>query len=104
MENQTYIDYSNEINDKNRKLKIGDNVRISKYKNVFAKDYAPNQSKEVFVIKKVKHTVSWTYVMSNLKGEGIVGNFYEKQNAKKQSKKNQIEKVIKRKDDKLYVK
>ena len=49
-----YIDSSKEINDKNPKLKIGDNVRISKHKNVFLKGYTPNWSEDVFMIKKVK--------------------------------------------------
>ena len=47
-----YIDSSKEINDKDPKFKIGDIVRISKYKNIFAKGYTPNWSEEVFVIKK----------------------------------------------------
>ena len=54
----TYIDSSIETNDKDPKFKIGDTVRISKYKNIFAKGYVPNWSEEVFVIKKVKNTVS----------------------------------------------
>ena len=49
-----YIDSSKEINDKNPKFKIGDNVRISKHKNVFLKGYTPNWSEDVFMIKKVK--------------------------------------------------
>ena len=63
-------------NDKDSKFKIGDIVRISKYKNIFAKGYDPNWSEEVFVIKKVKNTVPWTYVISDLKGKEIVGTFY----------------------------
>ena len=56
----TYIDFEKEVNDKNPKFKVGDHVRISKYKNIFAKGYAPNWS-GVFVIKKVKKkTVPWT--------------------------------------------
>ena len=72
----TYIDSSKEINDKDPKFKIGDIVRISKYKNIFAKGYTPNWSEEVFVIKKVKNTVPWTYIISDLNGEEIVGTFY----------------------------
>ena len=53
----TYIESSKEINYQDPKFKIGDIVRISKYKNIFAKGYVPNWSEEVFVIKKVKHTV-----------------------------------------------
>ena len=71
------LNSSKEINDKNPKFKVVDNVRISKHKNVFAKGYTPNWSEEVFVIKKVKNALPWTYVMSDLNGEEIVGTFYE---------------------------
>ena len=71
------LNSSKEINDKNPKFKVGDNVRISKHKNVFAKGYTPNWSEEVFVIKKVKNALPWTYVMSDLNGEEIAGTFYE---------------------------
>ena len=59
--------------------KIGDIARISKHKNTFAKDYAPNWSQEDFVIKKFKINVPWTYVTSDLKGEEFefVGTFYQ---------------------------
>ena len=56
----TYIDSSKEINDKDLKFKKGDIVRISKYKNSFAKGYTPNWSEEAFVVKKIKNTVPWT--------------------------------------------
>ena len=52
-------------------------VRIPKYKNIFAKVYTPNWSEEVFVIKKVKNIVPWTYVTNDLNGEEIVGKFYK---------------------------
>ena len=57
---------------KNPKFKIIDIVRITKYKNIFAKDYPPNWSEEVFMIEKVKNTVSWTYVINNINGEEII--------------------------------
>ena len=79
VKSNTYIDFNKEINDSNPQFKIGDIVRISKYKNIFAKGYVPNWSEEAFVIRKVKNTVSWTYVISDLKGEEIVGTFYEKE-------------------------
>ena len=72
----TYIDSSKEINKKEPKFKIGEIVRISKYKNIFAKGYTTNWAKKVFVIKKVKKTVPWTYVINDLNGEEIVGTFY----------------------------
>ena len=70
----TYIGSSKEIDDKNPKFKIGDIVRISKYKNIFSKGYIPNCSEEVFVIKKVKNTVPRRYVINDLNGEEIVRN------------------------------
>ena len=51
------------------KFKVGDHVRISKYKNIFAKGCAPNWSEEIFVTSKIKNTVPWTYVVSDLDGE-----------------------------------
>ena len=83
-------------------FKIGDTIRISKYKSIFAKDYVPNRSEEVFVIKKVKNTVPWTDVINDLNGEEIVGTFYENELQKTNQKEFRIEKVIKRKGDELY--
>ena len=54
VKSNTYIDCSKEINEKDPEFKIGDTVRIPKYKNIFAKAYTPNWSDEVFVIKKNK--------------------------------------------------
>ena len=62
VKDNTYINTDKEINNKDPKFKVGDHVRISKYKNIFAKGYTPNWSEELFVIKKVKNTVPWTYV------------------------------------------
>ena len=100
----TYIDFERENNVKDPKFKVGDHVRISKYKNIFAKGYTPNWSEEVFVIKKVKNTVPWTYVINDLNGEEIIGTFYEKELQKTNQQEFRIENVIKRKGDKLYVK
>ena len=58
-----YAEYNEIANKKNPKFKVGDNVRISKYKNIFAKGYTPNWSEEVFVINNIKNTVPWTYVI-----------------------------------------
>ena len=99
-----YIDSSQEINDKDPKFKIEDIVRISEYKNIFAKGYVPNWSEEVFIIKKAKNTVSWTYAISNFKGEKFVGMIYEKEFQKANQKNLRVEKLIKRKGDKLYIK
>ena len=70
-----YAEYKVDSNEKDPKLKIGDNVRVSKYKNIFAKGYTPNWSEEVFVIKKVKNAVPWTYVIMDLNGEEVTGVF-----------------------------
>ena len=60
-----YINFSKEINDVDPKFKIGDIVRMSIYKNIFGKGCVSDWSKEAFVIKKVKKTVPWTYVISD---------------------------------------
>ena len=52
-----YIDFSKEVNDKDSNFKIGNYVKISKYKNIFAKGYTPNWSEESFMIKEVKNKV-----------------------------------------------
>ena len=104
VKDNTYINTSKEINNKDPKFKVGDYVRISKYKNIFAKGYMPNWSEEVFVIKKVKNTVPWTYVINDLNDEEIIGTFYEKELQKTNQKEFRIEKVVRRKGDKLYVK
>ena len=100
----TYMNTDKEINNKDPKFKVGYRVRISKYKNIFAKGYMPNWSEEVFVIKKVKNTVPWTYVINDLNGEEIIGTFYEKELQKPNQEEFRIEKVIKRKGNKIYVK
>ena len=104
VKDDTYIDFKKEINDNYPKLKAGDHVRISKYKNIFAKGYTPNWSEEVFVVTKIKNTVPWTYVINDLNGKEIIGTFYEKELKKTNQQEFKIEKVIRRKGDKLYVK
>ena len=104
VKDKTYINTSKEINNKDPKFKVGDRVRISKYKNIIAKGYMPNWSEEVLVIKKVKNTIPWTYVINDLNGEEIIGTFYEKELQKTNQEEFRIEKVIRRKGDKLYVK
>ena len=93
----TYIDSSKEVSDKDPKFKAGDHVRTSKYKNIFAKGCAPNWYEEVFVIKEVKNTVPWTYVINDLNGEEIFGTFYEKELQKTNQQEFRIENVIKKK-------
>ena len=93
-----------EVNNKDPKFKIGDHVRISKYKNIFAKGYMPNWSEEVFIINKIKNTVPWTYVINDLNGEEIIGTFYEKELQKINQKEFRMERVLKKKGDNVYVK
>ena len=102
VKDNTYIDFGKEVNDNDPKFKVGDHVRISKYKNVFAKRYTPNWSEEVFVIKEIKGTVPWTYVINDLNNEQVTGTFYENELQKANQEEIRIEKVIKKKGDKLY--
>ena len=74
----TYIDLKKDNDEEDPKLKVGGHVRISKYKNIFEKGYTPNWYEEVFVIKKVKNTMLWIYVISDMNGEELVRSFYEK--------------------------
>ena len=98
------IKCNEESNKKDPKFKIGDHVRISKYKNIFAKGYAPNWSEEIFIISKINNTVPWTYVISDLNGEDITGSFYEKELQRTNQQIFRKEKIITRKGNKLYVK
>ena len=90
VKDNVYINTDKEINNKDPKFKVGDHVR--------------NWSEEVFVIKNVKNTVPQTYVTNDLNGEEITGTFYEKELQKANQEEFSIEKVIKRKGDKIYVK
>ena len=79
---------------------------LLEYQNIktFLQQAIPNWSEEIFVVKKIKNTEPLTYVISDLKGEEIVGMFYEKKLQKANHKEFRVEKVIKRKGGKLYVK
>ena len=79
VKDNTYIDFNKDVNDRDPKFNIGDHVRISKYKIIFAKGYTPNWSEEVFNVSKIKNKVPWTYVTKNLNGEKIIGKFYKKE-------------------------
>ena len=96
----TYVDFTKEVNDKDPKFKVGDRVRISKYKNIFAKGYTKLVWRS-FVVSKIKNTVPWTYVINDLNGEEITRTFYEKELQKTSQKEFIIEKVLKRKGNKL---
>ena len=98
VKDDTYIDFKKEVNDKDPNFKVDDHVRISKYENIVAKGYKTNQSEDVFVIKKVKNRVPWTYVINDLNDEEIIGTFYEKELQKTNQQDFRIKKVIKEKE------
>ena len=104
VKSNTYVKSGKEMNNKDSKFKIGHIVTISKYKNVFAKDYVPNRSEKVFVIRKVQNIVLWTYVFRDLNGDKTVRTFYEKELQNTNQIEFRVKKVLKRKDNKLYVK
>ena len=74
------------------KLKVGDHFKISK-------GYSQKWSERAFFVSKIKNTVPWTYVISDLNGEPIIRSFFEKELQKTSQEKSRIEK-----GDKLYVK
>ena len=82
-----YAEYNEDFNKKGPTFKVGDHVRISKYKIIFAKGHAPNWSEEVFVVNKIKNTVPWIYVVSDLNGGKLLEAFMKK-NCKNLMKKN----------------
>ena len=71
--------YIDEHNEKDSRFKVGDRVRISKFKNIFAKGYTPNWSTEIFIINKINDTVPYTYNLKELNGEEIIGSFYDRE-------------------------
>ena len=66
-------------NEKDSKFKVGDRVRISKFKNIFAKGYTPNWSTEIFIVNKINDTVPYTYNLKDLNDEEIIGSFYDRE-------------------------
>ena len=98
VKDNTYVNFDKEVNDEDPKFKVGDHVRISKYKNIFAKGYTPNWSEEFVLIKKLKKTVPWTYVINDLNGEKSFGTFYETELQEANEEEFRIEKVIKEKE------
>ena len=97
VKSSTYLDFNKDNNKEDPKFEVGDHVGLPKYKNIFAKGCTANWSEELFMIKKVKNTVLWTYVISDLNGEEFVLMFYKKQLQKTNQKEFRVEKVIKRK-------
>ena len=88
----SYAEYNEKFNEKDPKFRVGDRVRISKDKNIFAKRYIENWSEEVFIITKIKDTVLWTYVISDLNDESIKVGFYEKDLQKTSQENFRVEK------------
>ena len=71
--------YIDEHNEKDSIFKVGDRVRISKFKNIFAKGYTPNWSKEIFIVDEISDTVPYTYNLKDLNSEEIIGSFYDRE-------------------------
>ena len=71
--------YIDEHNEKDSRFKVGDRVRISKFKNIFAKGYTPNWSREIFIVNKINDTVPYTYNIKHLNDEEIIGGFYDRE-------------------------
>ena len=99
-----YIEYNVNSNKKDPKFQVGGHLRISKDKNIFAIAYAPIWSEEICIIKKVRNTLPGTYGINDLNNEGIIGTFDQKELQKTNQKEFRIEKVPKKKGNKLYVK
>ena len=102
VKDNTYVDSmelhsKKEVKDKDPKFKVGDDVRISKYKNIFAKGYIPNWSEQVFMSSKIKNTVPQTYVIDYLNGKELIETFHEKILEKTYQQEFRTEKVIKEK-------
>ena len=100
----SFAEYNEESNEKDPKFKVGDHVRISKFKMYLQRVIHLIGVKKCLLLKKIKNTVPWTYAVSDLNDEEIVECFYEKELQKTNQNKFRIEKVIKRKGNKLYVK
>ena len=78
---RVYIDEHNEIvgTSKDSRFKVGDRVRISKFKNIFAKGYTPNWSNEIFIVNKIIYSKPYTYNVKDVNGEEIIGSFYDRE-------------------------
>ena len=79
VKNDNKIVYIDEHNEKDSRFKVGDRVRISKFKNIFAKVYTPNWTKETFIVDKINDTVPYTYNLKDLNEEEIIGTFYDRE-------------------------
>ena len=70
--------YIDEHNEKCSRFKFGDRARIYKFKNIFAKGYTPNWSRQIFIVNEINDTVPYTYNIKDLNGEEIIGSFYDR--------------------------
>ena len=71
--------YIDEHNRNSARFNVDDRVRISKFKNIFAKGYTPNWSSEIFIVDKINDTVPYTYNLKDLNHEEILGSFYDRE-------------------------
>ena len=71
--------YIDEHNEKSARYNVGDRVRISKLKKIFAKGYTPNWSREILIVNKINDTVPYTYNLKDLNEEEIIGSFYDRE-------------------------
>ena len=71
--------YIDDCNKKSARFNVNDRVRISKFKNIFAKGYTPNWSREIFIVDKINDTVPYTYNLKDLNGEEILGSFCDRE-------------------------
>ena len=99
-----YFDFNKENNKEGPKFNVGDSVRISKYKNSFIKTMFQIGLKQFLWLIEEKNTVTWTYTISDLNGEEIVETFYETELQKTNQKEFRVERVLRRKGNKLHVK
>ncbi|XP_018397172.1 PREDICTED: uncharacterized protein LOC108775341 [Cyphomyrmex costatus] len=87
------------------KFKVGDAVRVSKYKTIFEKGYTPNWTTEVFQIVKIQKTNPVTYLLEDYRGKPVAGGFYEHELRRVANPDVYlVEKVLRKKGDKVYVK
>lgn len=88
-----------------RKFKIGDKVRVSRYKHVFEKGYTPNWTTEIFTVKEIKNTNPPTYKLMDYQDQTIEGGFYEQELSKvKYPDIYLVEKVLRKRGNQIYVK
>lgn len=98
--------YKQKLYRRRTRFKVGDHVRLSKYRNVFEKGYTPNWTTEIFTIRKVQYSTNpITYLLSDYQNQEISGSVYaEELQLAKQSDVYLVEKIIRKKGDKVFVK